>query len=294
MTYCIAMRLDAGLVFLSDSRTNAGIDQVSTFRKMNVYENPGSRMIVLMASGNLSISQSVQQILAEQVEKQALNIWTASHMHEVAKFVGEAIRSVYQRDAKMLEQFGIDFNTSIIVGGQIRGEPCRLFQVYSAGNFIESANQNTYFQIGEAKYGKPIVDRVINRHTTLDEAAKCALISMDSTLRSNVSVGLPLDLLVYEADMLAVTRFVTIDEKNRYFQMIRDSWAQKLRKVFQEIDDPVWHVAQDHDMSVRAGTKVASEPLRVNPPADLINTDVGEEPLLRQTLAQQSAKQAQQ
>lgn len=290
MTYCIAMRLDAGLVFLSDSRTNAGIDQVSTFRKMSVYENPGSRVIVLMSSGNLSISQSVQQILADQVANQQRNIWTATSMHEVAQLVGDAVRAVYQRDAKMLEEFRIDFNTSIIVGGQIKGEPCRLFQVYSAGNFIESVNQSSYFQIGEAKYGKPIVDRVINRHTSLDEAAKCALISMDSTLRSNVSVGLPLDLLVYEADKLAVTRFVSIDEKNRYFQMIRDSWAQKLRKVFQEIDDPVWYAASQQ----QAGdAEPKSEPPRVPPPADLAPANTAD-PLSRQTLAQQSALQIQQ
>jgi putative proteasome-type protease len=285
MTYCIAMRLDAGLVFLSDSRTNAGIDQVSTFRKMTVYENPGSRVIVLMSSGNLSISQAAQQILADQVASQSRNIWTATSMHEVAELVGNAVRTVHQRDAKMLEQFGVDFNTSIIVGGQIAGEPCRLFQVYSAGNFIESVNQSSYFQIGEAKYGKPIIDRVINRHTSLDEAAKCALISMDSTLRSNVSVGLPLDLLVYEADRLSVTRFVTIDEKNQYFQMIRDSWAQKLKKVFEEIEDPVWHRPDGPNPNGHPASKTGNEPVRVVPPAQL-TADGAVDPSPRQTLAQ--------
>jgi putative proteasome-type protease len=285
MTYCIAMRVDAGLVFLSDSRTNAGIDQVSTFRKMTVYENPGSRVIVLMSSGNLSISQAVQQILGEQAATEQKNIWTATSMHEVAALVGSAVRTVFERDAKMFKEFGIDFNSGIIVGGQISGEPCRLFQVYSAGNFIESVNQSSYLQIGEAKYGKPIVDRVVNRHTPLDEAAKCALISMDSTLRSNVSVGLPLDLLVYEADSLAVTRFVTIDEHNQYFRMIRESWARKIREVFQQIDDPVWHGMGGHSVD-EAHATVKSEPVRVSPPADIAANN-GPEPVPRQTLAQQ-------
>jgi putative proteasome-type protease len=286
MTYCTAMRLDAGLVFLSDSRTNAGIDQVSTFRKMTVYENPDSRVIVLMSSGNLSISQSVQQLLAEQAANQPHNIWTAPTMHEVAALVGNAVRTVFERDAKMFKEFGIDFNTGIIVGGQIKGEACRLFQIYSAGNFIESVNQSCYFQIGEAKYGKPILDRVVNRHTSLDEAAKCALISMDSTLRSNVSVGLPLDLLVYETDSLAVTRFVTIDEHNQYFRMIRDAWAKKIREVFQQIEDPVWHDTDSH--SVNGAPAVArSEPIRVTPPANLVSADEAQS-ISRQTLAEQS------
>jgi putative proteasome-type protease len=200
MTYCVAMRLDSGLVFLSDSRTNAGVDQVGTFRKMTVFENPGDRMMVLMTAGNLSISQSIRQIIAERTTSGGKTVWTATSMYEAAQIVGEAVRTVYERDARTLREFGIDFNVSIIFGGQIQGERCRLFQVYAAGNFIEAHNENTYFQIGEAKYGKPIIDRVITPATPLNEAAKCALISMDSTLRSNISVGLPLDLLIYEHD----------------------------------------------------------------------------------------------
>lgn len=286
MTYCTAMRLDAGLVFLSDSRTNAGIDQVSTFRKMTVYENPGSRVIVMLSSGNLSITQSVQQILAEQAATQAHNIWSAPTMHEVAALVGSAVRTVFERDAKMLKEFGIDFNTAMIVGGQIMGEGCRLFQIYSAGNFIESVNQSCYFQIGEAKYGKPILDRVVNRHTPLDEGAKCALISMDSTLRSNVSVGLPLDLLVYEADALAVTRFVSIDEHNQYFRMIREAWARKIREVFQQIDDPVWHGTDNHSVDGLVVSAI-NEPERVKPSGDSGFSDEAQS-ASRQTLAEQN------
>ncbi len=233
------MHLDAGLIFLSDSRTNAGVDHVSSFRKMSVFENPGDRMMVLMTAGNLSISQSIRQILAEPGEGKK-NIWTATSMYEAAQIVGDAVRTVYERDAAALREFGVEFNASMIFGGQIQGERCRLFQIYSAGNFIESTNENIYFQVGESKYGKPIIDRVVTFGTSLDEAAKCALISMDSTLRSNISVGLPLDLLVYETNELTVNRFVTIDEKNQYFQMIHNTWGQQLKRIFEDIPVPVW------------------------------------------------------
>jgi len=283
MTYCVAMRLEAGLVFLSDSRTNAGVDQVSTFRKMTVFENSGDRMMVLMTAGNLSISQSIRQIISERKSASGKSIWTAATMDEAAQIVGEAVRAVYERDAKSLREFGIDFNVSLIFGGQIKGERCRLFQVYSAGNFIESHNENTYFQIGEAKYGKPIIDRVVTPSTPLDEAAKCALISMDSTLRSNVSVGLPLDLLIYETDALSVTRFVTIDEKNQYFQMIRNTWGKQLKAIFEGIADPVWNAVSETDPNVLSTTAARSQPVRVPPPQDVA---VPGTPAPLQTLAQ--------
>ena len=274
------MRLDAGLVFLADSRTNAGVDQVGTFRKLSVFEHPGERVMVLMTAGNLSISQAVRQLLAEQVGEDGMSIWTAPTMYEAARLVGEAVRTVHKRDAATLSEFGVDFNISIIFGGQIKGERCRLFQVYSAGNFIESHNENTYFQIGEAKYGKPILDRVITPRTSLDDAAKCALISMDSTLRSNISVGLPLDMLVYDDASLAVTHFATIDEKNHYFQMIRSSWGDQLKAVFEGIAAPVWDAAPG----------VHNEPVRVALPAQLAPPDA---PVQRQSLAEHPAGNSQ-
>ncbi|MES2831495.1 MAG: peptidase [Pseudomonadota bacterium] len=285
MTYCVAMRLDAGLVFLSDTRTNAGVDHIGTFRKMNVFENPGDRMMVLMTAGNLSISQSICQILADYSSQTGRSVWTAKNMYEAAQIVGEAIRSVYHRDAKMLEEFDIRFNVSMIFGGQIKGEPCRLFQIYSAGNFIESCDESSYFQVGESKYGKPILDRVINAGTELDEAAKCALISMDSTLRSNISVGLPLDLLVYETDALKITRFVTIDETNQYFQMIRNTWGQQLKRVFESIDDPVWNAAPDITSNVLSATNIHSKPVRMALPPSM--GKLAGEPSLLQALAEQ-------
>ena len=237
------MRLDAGLVFLSDSRTNAGVDAISTARKMTVFEEPGDRVMVLLTSGNLAISQSVRQCLAEARDEKR-SLWTARDMFEAVTIVGEAVRAVHKRDAHALREAGIEFSVNLIFGGQIRGERTRLFHVYAAGNFIEATPENCYFQIGEAKYDKPIVDRVITPSVPLGEAAKCALVSMDSTLKSNISVGLLLDLLVYEADSLRVTRFVSIDEKNAYFRMIRDTWGQRLRQVFGEIANPEWDASQ--------------------------------------------------
>jgi putative proteasome-type protease len=249
MTYCIGIRLDAGLVFLSDSRTNAGLDHIASFRKMMIYEQPGERLMVLLSAGNLSISQSVRELL--QVERidagrdgEGLTIWNCESMFDAARVLGSTVRRVYQQDGASLKSAGIDFNASFIIGGQIAGEAMRMFLVYSPGNFIEATRETPYFQIGESKYGKPILDRVITPATQLDEAAKCALVSMDSTLKSNLSVGLPLDLLVYRADALQCDSYVCIDEHNPYFSFIRSSWGHKLREVFESIDDPRWDGGQ--------------------------------------------------
>ena len=245
MTYCVAIKLNAGLVFLSDSRTNAGLDQISTFRKMIVYERHDDRFMVLLSAGNLSIAQSVREIL--QVEKlkddedgETISIWNARSMFDAARVLGAAVRRVHDRDADSLKNAGVEFNVSLIFGGQIKGEGMRLYQVYSAGNFIEATPETPYFQIGESKYGKPVLDRVITPETPLDEAAKCALVSMDSTLKSNLSVGLPLDLLVYREGSLRSDDMVCIDEQNPYFRMIHNTWGQRLREVFEGIDDPRW------------------------------------------------------
>lgn len=245
MTYCVGIRLDAGLVFLSDSRTNAGMDQISTYRKMMIYEKPGDRFMVLLSAGNLSISQSVREIL--QVEKvdrgpheAPLTIWNAESMFDATRVLGSAVRRVYDQDGPALRNAGIEFNASMIFGGQIRGEAMRMFLVYSAGNFIEATRETTYFQIGESKYGKPVLDRMITPRTSLEQAAKCALVSMDSTLKSNLSVGLPLDLLVYEEGRFATDRVVCIDEHNPYFHMVRSTWGQRLREVFDSMEDPRW------------------------------------------------------
>lgn len=275
MTYCVAIKLNAGLVFLSDSRTNAGLDQISTFRKMIVYEKADDRFMVLLSAGNLSISQSVREILQverlkEHADDEGITIWNAKSMFDAARVLGAAVRHVHERDAASLQRAGVDFNVSLIFGGQIKGEGMRLFQVYSAGNFIEATPETPYFQVGESKYGKPVLDRVITPHTPLDEAAKCALVSMDSTLKSNLSVGLPLDLVVYEADQFQTDRVVCIDEKNPYFKMLHDSWGQKLREVFDSIEDPQWDGGATEVPLMQAATR--SLPLKkiANPTERLI------------------------
>ncbi|MBI2733944.1 MAG: proteasome-type protease [Aquabacterium sp.] len=266
MTYCVAMRLNAGLVFLSDSRTNAGMDQISTFRKMTVYEQAGERVLVLLSAGNLAITQAVKQLLGSETiegsDGESCTIWTAKSLFDVARIVGSAVRKVHARDADALKKHGIDFNCSLIIGGQIKGETMRLFNVYAAGNFVEAGIDGVcYFQIGESKYGKPVIDRVVTPLTPLQEAAKCALISMDSTLKSNLSVGLPLDLMVYEGDSLRVDKLINIDETNTYFRMIRTSWGQRLRQVFDSIPDPTWHGEQP-DL---ASNSVPSQAQAMNP-----------------------------
>ena len=258
MTYCVGIRLDAGLVFMSDSRTNAGLDQISTYRKMMIYERPDDRFMVLLSAGNLSVSQSVREIL--QVEKldrgvheEPLSIWNATSMFDATRVLGAAVRRVYEQDGPSLKAAGIDFNASMIFGGQIRDEAMRLFMVYSAGNFIEATRETCFFQIGESKYGKPILDRVLTPSTRLDEAAKCALVSMDSTLKSNLSVGLPLDLLVYREGSFCSDQLVCIDEHNPYFRMIRNTWGQRLHEVFEGIDDPRWDGGDaEHPLMVRS------------------------------------------
>jgi len=242
MTYCVGMLLDAGLVFLSDSRTNAGVDQISTFRKVTVFERPNERVMVLLTAGNLAISQSVVNVLNEHAQgaSATASIWGAKNMFEAALEVGAALREIHRRDADAFKEHQIDFNASLIFGGQIGSEAPRLFCIYAAGNFIEATADTPYFQIGESKYGKPILDRVISRSTSLAQGAKCALISMDSTIRSNLSVGVPLDLLSIKRDDLRVHSHVNIDENHAYFRMIRTRWSESLRHAFHEIPDPEW------------------------------------------------------
>lgn len=240
MTYCVGILLDAGMVFLADSRTNAGVDQISTFRKISVFEKASERVMVLMSAGNLAISQALTNALRVKAQSDGDSLFTMPDMFAAARHVGETLREVYRCDAEALKEHNVDFNASLVFGGQIGTEPPRLFCIYAAGNFIEATADTPYFQIGESKYGKPIIDRVVTRSTSLAQAAKCALISMDSTIRSNLSVGLPLDLLSIRRDALCVHSHVSIDEDHDYFRMIRTRWSESLRHAFHELPDPQW------------------------------------------------------
>jgi len=242
MTYCVGMLLDEGLVFLADSRTSAGVDQISTFRKLYVFERTGDRVLVLMTAGNLAITQSMVSLLREEIDAPAggPTLHSVPNLYEAARCVGDALRRVHERDAPSLRAHDIDFSASFILGGQIRGEVPRLFHIYAAGNFIEATPETLYFQIGESKYGKPIIDRIVQPSTSLHLAAKCALISMDSTIRSNLSVGLPLDLALYRTGELRLGMHLSIDREHEYFGMIRERWGDALRQAFSDLPDPPW------------------------------------------------------
>jgi putative proteasome-type protease len=236
------MSLDAGMIFASDSRTNAGVDQIARFSKMRIFARDGHRVIVTLSSGNLSITQNALNTLDQRARSgdAQMHLWNASSMFDVARLIGDALREVKQRDGLYLAQNNIDSSANFLVGGQIRGEPPRLFEVYSEGNFIEATPDTCYFQIGESKYGKPVIDRVINRNTSLVDATKCTLVSFDSTMRSNISVGLPIDLVVYETDALAIRIQRRIEETDPYFQMVHTQWGEGLRQVFTQLPNPQW------------------------------------------------------
>lgn len=240
MTYCVGMLMDAGLVFLSDTRTNAGVDQINTFRKMSVFEQAGERVLVLLSAGNLAISQAVVSLLHERQAREGESLLKAADMFEAARHVGDCVREVHRRDAESLNAFGIDFNAGFLLGGQIRGEAPRLFTIYAAGNFVEATVDTPYFQIGESKYGKPILDRIFNWDSSLEEAAKCALISMDSTLKSNLSVGMPLDLMCYARDSLSAEQRLRIGADNPYFKSLRTAWGERIRQAFVELPGMDW------------------------------------------------------
>jgi putative proteasome-type protease len=242
MTYCVALRLDAGMIFASDSRTNAGVDHVSTFTKMRVFERKDDRVIVVLSSGNLAMTQGVVNLLDrhQHAAEGARTIWNVDSMYDAAVIVGDALREMQRKDGPYLMQNNIDAGANLLVGGQVKGEAMRLFHVYAQGNFIEATDDTPYFQLGESKYGKPILDRVISTSTPQKEAAKCILISFDSTMKSNISVGLPIDMLWLPRDSLRVGLQQRIREGDPYFTMLRSRWGGGLRRVFGELPDPDW------------------------------------------------------
>ena len=241
MTYCVGVLLDQGLVLASDTRTNAGVDQVAIFPKMHLFEIPGERLIALMTAGNLALTQSIVGRLREAVNKnEGVHLNNVSSLFEAASLVGDQVRYAFEKDGEHLKNHHADFQVSIIVAGQIKGEKPRLFTVYNAGNFIETSAETPYFQIGEIKYGKPIIDRVIRHDTKLMDAVKCILISFDSTIRSNISVAAPIDLVMYETDSFRTTLRQRVCENDPYYSTIRTGWSDGLKTVFKELPNPDW------------------------------------------------------
>jgi putative proteasome-type protease len=252
MTYCVGVLLDDGVVLGSDSRTHAGVDNFASFCKMTVYERPGERVLVLLSSGSLAGTQAVIGVLTQQTEaagaavargeegEEVFTLRTARTMFDVACVVSDAMRAIERRDKEHLERNNLSFNASFILGGQIRGEPVRLFRIYAEGNFIEAGPGTPFFQTGESKYGKPILDRMIEPSTSLTDAAKCVLVSFDSTMRSNLSVAMPLDLLCYERDSLAVRRRRRFEPGDPYFGALSKRWSDGVRATFKELPEPPW------------------------------------------------------
>ena len=234
--------LEEGMIFASDSRTNAGMDSIAKFCKMTVFERRGDRVVVLLSSGNLAGTQAVIGVLNKRcaADDEATHLWSAPTMFDVAMLVADAMRDIERRDGAYLQENDAGFNASFIVGGQISGEPLRLFRIYSEGNFIEAGVDTPYFQTGETKYGKPIIDRVIRRSTPLADAAKCVLVSFDSTMRSNLSVGMPIDLICYERDSLEVQKRRRFDHGDAYFTALSHEWSEGTREVFRRLPDLRW------------------------------------------------------
>ena len=240
MTYCVGVLLDEGVVLASDSRTHAGVDNIASFCKMTVFERAGDRVLVLLSSGGLAATQAVINVLRQQAAAEPPHIWSASSMFDVANLVSDAMRAIERRDGPFLEASDLKFNASFILGGQIAGEDMRLFRLYAEGNFIEAGTDTPFLQTGEAKYGKPILDLAVTSSATLEDATKCVLVSYDSTMISNLSVGMPIDLLCYARDSLQVTMRRRFEEGDVYFDALTQQWLEGTRRVFHELPPLQW------------------------------------------------------
>jgi putative proteasome-type protease len=240
VTYCVGVKLEEGLIFASDSRTHAGVDNYAKFCKMTVFDRPGDRVLVMLSSGSLAATQAVISVLRQRAGAEPPHLWSVASMFDVANLVADAMRDIERRDGPFLEGGGMKFNASFILGGQIAGEEMRLFRIYAEGNFIEAGTDTSFLQTGEAKYGKPILDLVVNPSATLEDATKCVLVSFDSTMLSNLSVGMPIDLLCYAKDSLQVTMQRRFDAGDPYFESLKQQWIAGTRKVFHELPTLEW------------------------------------------------------
>jgi putative proteasome-type protease len=241
MTYCVGIMVDSGLIFASDSRTHAGVDNFASFCKMTLFERAGDRVIVLLSSGNLAGTQSVITRLKQLCTKHGvMTLWDVESMYDAALLVSDVMRDVDRRDGVHLSAHEAPFNASFILGGQIRGDAPRLFRIYSVGNFIEASDQTPYLQTGETKYGKPIIDWVITASTTLNDAAKCVLVSFESTMRSNLSVGMSIDLICYPRDSLEVSMQRRFEPGDSYFDELGRQWSEDTRQAFRRLPDLRW------------------------------------------------------
>lgn len=240
MTYCVGLMLDQGIAFMSDTRTNAGLDNISTYRKMSIWETPGERVITMMAAGNLATTQAVVSLLNERtkaVEEREPSLLEVPSMFQAARLVSETLREVIERQADAGQRADASFNATLILGGQIKGSPPRLFLIYPEGNFIEAGEDTPFFQIGEMKYGRPILVRAYDPAMAFEEAVKLLLVSFDSTLKANLTVGAPFDFHLYETDSLRTGKTGRIELDDPYFQKIRAGWSSALKAALDGLED---------------------------------------------------------
>ncbi len=240
MTYCLGILTASGLVMAADSRTNAGVDYISTHQKLFDFSLPGDRVILICTSGNLSATQGTLTLMRQDLTRAELNLHTLPTMYEVARYVGTKARQIQEQDRPWLEKDGIDYKCNFLVGGQIRGEEPSLYLVYSQGNCIQASRETPFLQIGETKYGKPILDRILDFETPLESAAKCALLSIDSTMKSNISVGPPINMMMYATNSFKVRYELRLKLGTPYLAQIRNLWEISLREAFDRMPDIDW------------------------------------------------------
>lgn len=242
MTYCLAIKVNDGLVFATDSRTNAGVDYVSTYRKMHQFGVPGERLILLLASGNLATTQAVLNAIQRDLEDPTAteNLNTFHYLFDAAHYIGKISQRVQEEYREALKGDGISPETNFILGGQIHGRQPNIYLIYPQGNYISASTETPYLQIGETKYGKPILDRIIRPETSLEDAARCALVSIDSTMRANISVGPPVDLAIYRRDALDVNHRVTLEYGTPMWRVMQKRWNEGLQRAFERLPRFDW------------------------------------------------------
>lgn len=251
MTYCLGIITRSGLVIASDSRTNAGVDYISTYQKLFDFSVPGERVLILCSSGNLSITQATITVLDKDIKSDSENhLHNLPTLYEVARYIGKKLRDIQSEDRSWLEKDRIDFHCSLLLGGQIKGQAPELYLIYTQGNCIHATKDTTFLQIGETKYGKPILDRTLTFETDLEAAAKCALLSIDSTMKSNISVGPPIDLVMYETDSLEIKNQLRLSLGDPYLAKIRKLWETSVKEAFDRMPDIEWQYQRDSDESV--------------------------------------------
>lgn len=241
MTYCVAVSTQGGLVFCSDSRTNAGPDMLSSYSKMHVFNPIGDRVFVLLSAGNLSTTQAIVNRIEQDIEQPEVeSLSNFGRMVEAAQYVSRISREESEKAQETTAASGVDASVSLILGGQIIGSDPAIFMIYSAGNFISDSDETPFLQIGESKYGKPILDRIINRELSLEDAARCMIVSMDSTIKSNATVGPPIEVLVYERDTFMTDHYIKMEEDDAYLHDIKQAWNEALKNSFQQLPSFHW------------------------------------------------------